>query len=79
MKNALISNLFWTTHESLVLDVNVPFSNRLTPNAEIKVTVEMKNMDFFLKLTLILFLNFFIKKLDLFVNFSKFDFLSSPL
>ena len=73
IENVLISNLLRAIAESLVFNVKIPFPYWLVFDAEVKVSVQLENIDFFLKFTkLIAPGNFLVKKLDLDINFSEF-------
>ena len=73
VENVLISNLLRAIAESMVFNVKIPFPYWLVFDAEVKVSVQLENIDFFLKFTkLIALRNFLVKKLNLDINFSEF-------
>mgnify|MGYP006096601885 CR=1 FL=1 len=55
LQNVLILYLRWPFFESSVLNIHEPLPDRLVLDAEIKITIELKDVDFILKTAKLVF------------------------
>ena len=70
LQNVLILYFRWTFFESSIFNVHEPLPDRLVLDAEIKITIELKNIDFILKTAKMVFsFDTFIQIKDLYFSF----------